>query len=121
MSCTFVTLFDKAYTKDILLPAMRAISSNANITTEIIGEVIGLEPMPENAARDLLFQLTGQESGALVPFGTEAGLFQALGTSTVVCGPGSIEQAHKPDEFITRSELQNCLNMLRSLTQSLAV
>ncbi|MDB0029786.1 acetylornithine deacetylase, partial [bacterium] len=45
-------------------------------------------------------------------FGTEAGLFQEIGISTVVCGPGSIDQAHKIDEFIVLDELKKCLNLL---------
>ncbi len=48
-------------------------------------------------------------------FGTEAGLFQEIGISTVVCGPGSIEQAHKVDEFIELNELKKCLKFLDGL------
>jgi len=54
-----------------------------------------------------------------VPFGTEAGLFQAAGMSTVVCGPGSIAQAHTADEFITREQLTRCLTMLGDLKPKL--
>ncbi|KUF12698.1 acetylornithine deacetylase [Pseudoponticoccus marisrubri] len=103
-----------------LLPAMRAISPHADITTEVIGEVVGLEPMAENAARDLVAGLTGQETCDLVPFGTEAGLFQEMGMSVVVCGPGSIQQAHKPDEYVARTQLADCLEMLEGLGRSIA-
>ena len=48
-------------------------------------------------------------------FGTEAGLFQEIGISTVVCGPGSIEQAHKVDEFIELNELKKCLSFLNGV------
>ena len=48
-------------------------------------------------------------------FGTEAGLFQEIGISTVVCGPGSIEQAHKVDEFIELNELKKCLKFLEGI------
>ena len=51
----------------------------------------------------------------MVSFGTEAGLFQEIGISTVVCGPGSIEQAHKVDEFIELDELKKCINFLNGL------
>ena len=55
--------------------------------------------------------ITGDNSREVVSFGTEAGLFQELGISTVVCGPGSIEQAHKIDEFIELNEIKkNVLN-----------
>lgn len=103
-----------------LLPAMRAVSPWADITTEVIGEVVGLEPMTSNAARDLVRELTGDMDAHTVPFGTEAGLFQGMGMSVVVCGPGSIAQAHKPDEYIARPQLQACLDMLHGLRRSLA-
>ena len=107
------------YCEDILLPAMRAVHPEAGITTEVIGEVDGLEPATENEARDIVMELTGANGAGLVPFGTEAGLFQALGMSVVVCGPGSIEQAHKPDEFIEISQMQECLGMLDRLSRKL--
>ncbi|MBE9639037.1 acetylornithine deacetylase [Salipiger mangrovisoli] len=103
-----------------LLPAMRAIHPSAEITTEVIGEVSGLIPMAENAARDLICRLTGSTSADVVPFGTEAGLFQQMGMSVVVCGPGEIAQAHKPDEFVTRGQLAQCLGMLEGVARSLA-
>ena len=53
-----------------------------------------------------------KNSREVVSFGTEAGLFQEIGISTVVCGPGSIEQAHKIDEYIVLDELKKCLNLL---------
>ena len=55
----------------------------------------------------------------MVSFGTEAGLYQALGISTVVCGPGSIEQAHKADEFIAEEQMGQCLAMLERLARRL--
>lgn len=107
------------YCDEVLLPAMRAVHPDAGIETLTIGEVAGLEPMNENAARRLLAELTGQNDSRTVAFGTEAGLFQALGMSAVVCGPGSIQQAHKPDEFVTRDQLDQCLGMLERLTPTL--
>jgi len=103
----------------MLLPRMRKIHPEANITTETIGEVDGLEPTTENEARDIVMELTGVDTAELVPFGTEAGLFQASGMSAVVCGPGSIEQAHKPDEFISLEQVQNCIDMLWRLGDKL--
>ncbi|ETX14980.1 acetylornithine deacetylase [Roseivivax halodurans JCM 10272] len=103
-----------------LLPAMRAVTPWADITVETIGEVVGLEPMDDNMARALVTQLTGGNSADVVPFGTEAGLFQELGMSVVVCGPGSIAQAHKPDEYVSRQQLAECLTMLEGLRRNLA-
>ena len=107
------------FARDTLLPAMREVHPDAAIETETIGEVEGLEPMDENAARDLVFSLTGSNAADVVAFGTEAGLFQSIGMSVVVCGPGSIEQAHKPDEFIEVQQLEACLDMLARLVERL--
>jgi acetylornithine deacetylase len=108
------------YVTHDLLPAMRAVHPGADITTEVIGEVAGLMPMPDNEARDLISRLTGSNTADVVPFGTEAGLFQDMGMSVVVCGPGEIAQAHKPDEFVTRSQLAQCLGLLEGVARSLA-
>lgn len=109
----------QAYCRDDLLPAMRAIAPDADIRTDIIAEICGFEPMSENAARDLVAELTGANGTDLVAFGTEAGLFQQLGIATVICGPGSIEQAHKPDEFVSMAQLSMCLDMLTGLERKL--
>lgn len=109
----------RRHAADVLLPAMRATAPEARIETEVIAEVPGLEPASRNEARDIAFALTGQDMADLVAFGTEAGLFQAMGMSAVVCGPGSIAQAHKPDEFVTEAQLALCLDMLGGLVARL--
>ena len=86
----------------------------------VIGEVAGLEPVDDNEARRIVAALTGANGADVVSFGTEAGLFQQFGMSAVVCGPGSIAQAHKPDEFVEISQLQSCLAMLTGLAGQLA-
>ena len=103
------------YCTHTLLPAMRAVMPEADIVTEVIGEVDGLIPADENEARDIVAELTGANGADTVAFGTEAGIFQALGMSAVVCGPGSIEQAHKPDEYLALDQLEECLVMLERL------
>ncbi len=103
------------YCAEELLPAMRAISPEAEITTEVIGEVDGLEPADENEAKQIMMELTGANTADVVPFGTEAGIFQQYGMSAVVCGPGSIDQAHKPDEYVSIDQLQQCVDMLGRL------
>lgn len=107
------------YVQEELLPAMRERAPDAAIETEVIGEVIGLLPASESQARDICAALTGDTMTDVVSFGTEAGLYQEMGTSTVVCGPGSIEQAHKPDEYVEIAELGRCLNMLEGLKKKL--
>ncbi|HCH24909.1 MAG TPA: acetylornithine deacetylase [Oceanospirillaceae bacterium] len=104
-----------SYVANQLLPAMQEVFPQANIETTVIGEVQGLELTDDNEARDICCHLTGNPDASTVAFGTEAGLFQSLGISTVVCGPGSIEQAHKADEFIAISELEKCVQFLNQL------
>lgn len=108
-----------AYVDDVLRPAMQAGDPSADIATTVVGEVDGLEPMPENAALRLVAELTGRAEADVVPFGTEAGIYQELGMSAVVCGPGSIDQAHKPDEFVAREQLEQALAMLARLAEKL--
>ncbi|MRU14599.1 acetylornithine deacetylase [Roseovarius sp. A21] len=110
----------RRYCEETLLPAMRAICPEAEITTEVIGEVEGLEPADLNEAKDILMELTGANRADVVPFGTEAGIFQSYGMSAVVCGPGSIDQAHKPDEYVSIDQLQQCVDMLGRLGNKLA-
>jgi acetylornithine deacetylase len=104
-----------AYVEGVLLPSMRAVSPEAGIVTHVVGEVEGLQVVSESEARDIVCELTGCNHADVVPFGTEAGLFQAAGISSVICGPGSIAQAHKPDEFIEIAQLAACLEMLDKL------
>lgn len=108
-----------SYVETQLLPAMRQVCPDADIKIETIGEVDGLEPLSENAARDLVAGLLGANGADLVPFGTEAGLFQEMGMDVVVCGPGSIAQAHKPDEYVSLDQLEACLGMLDRLAERL--
>lgn len=116
----FVKSTMRDFVETELLPKMRAVHPQADITTEVIGEVAGLEPMETNAARDLVATLTGANGADVVPFGTEAGLFQDIGMDVVVCGPGSIEQAHKADEFVSLEQLDQCLTMLKGLLRQVA-
>ncbi len=108
-----------AFCRDELLPRMRAGAPEAEIRTRVIAEVGSLEVMPDNEARTLVAELTGCHDADVVSFGTEAGLFQDLGAAAVVCGPGSIAQAHKPDEFVAVTQLQACLDMLDGLNNKL--
>ena len=110
----------RSYCDDVLLPQMRSVYPEAKIELEVIGEVAGLIPTRENEARQIVSELTGANSADLVAFGTEAGIFQAMGTDVVVCGPGSIEQAHKADEYVSINQLGQCLTMLDRLGDRLA-
>lgn len=109
----------ETYCRDVLLPDMRSVYPEAEIVTEVIGEVAGLAVTTDNEARDIVTALTGANLCDVVAFGTEAGLFQSLGMSVVVCGPGSIAQAHQPDEYVAVDQLEKCLAMLTGLERTL--
>tara|TARA_B110000438_G_scaffold181874_1_gene173775 strand:- start:161 stop:1354 length:1194 start_codon:yes stop_codon:yes gene_type:complete len=108
----FVNKVMDDYVKNTLLPEMKKIYPKSNIKKEIIGEVVGFDKEDKSEAVNLICNLTGDNSRDAVSFGTEAGLFQEMGISTVVCGPGSIEQAHKIDEYVSHEQLKECLKLL---------
>ena len=103
------------YANEILLPEMKKIFPNSSINKKIIGEVIGFDREKDSKACEFVSNITGDNSREVVSFGTEAGLFQEIGISTVVCGPGSIQQAHKIDEFIELNEIKKCLKFLEGV------
>ena len=105
------TELDK-YANEVLLPEMKKVFSKSSIRKEIIGEIIGFDRVKNSEACEFVSSITGDNSREVVSFGTEAGLFQEIGISTAVCGPGSIEQAHKIDEFIKLEEINKCLKFL---------
>ena len=104
-----------------LLPEMKSKFSKAKIETDIIGEIPGLIPKKDNEARVIMQELLHSNSTGVISFGTEAGIFQEMDMDVVVCGPGSIDQAHKANEFISLSELEksllNLLNLLDHWTK----
>jgi len=95
-------------------------NNGAAIEFEDIHRYPGLDTPPDSAVVSFVKSLTGANSTTKLSFGTEGGLFdQELGVPTVVCGPGSMAQGHKPDEFISRSEMENCDRMLNTLLDRL--
>ena len=100
---------------DELLSEMKINYSKSSIKKKVIGEIIGFNRVNNSKACEFVSSITGDNERNVVSFGTEAGLFQEIGISTVVCGPGSIEQAHKIDEFIKLEEIKKCLNFLNGV------
>ena len=109
----------EAYAQNVLLPKMRATAPEANIVTQIEVEVPGLAPEPGSAAEQLAFRLTKSNRTQAVAFATEAGRFQAAHVPTVVCGPGSIDQAHQPDEFISEEQMMAGLVFMQDLAREM--
>jgi acetylornithine deacetylase len=109
----------RAYARDVLEPRMKAIAPEAGIVIELVSEIPGLRPENDGGAERLTRRLTGDNASHVVAYGTEAGLFQGIGWSTVVCGPGDIAQAHQPDEYIEIGELEAGERFLRRLIADL--
>ena len=102
-----------------LLPLMQAVDPTASITTELGADVVGLKPEEDGPAEALAKLLAQQNAVETVAYGTEAGIFQAAGSSAVVCGPGSIDVAHQPNEFVDRSQLGECMIFMARLRDHL--
>jgi len=94
--------------------------TDAFIETKIEVEVPGLASDAGSAAETLALRLTRSNKAIAVPFATEGGQFQSAGIPTIVCGPGNVNQAHQPDEFIEIAEIEKCIGFLRALAQALS-
>jgi acetylornithine deacetylase len=100
---------------DELLPQMRAVQADTGIRLKPLSAYPGLATSADSEAARLLALLSGSTEFGTVAFGTEGGLFDQAGIPTVVCGPGSMDQGHKPDEFISLEQLAGCDAILRRL------
>jgi len=98
----------EAYAAETVLPRMKAVSEAADIVTERKSRVSPLIAESESAAETLAMLLAETNKTSVVSFGTEGGIFQDAGVPTVICGPGSILQAHKPNEFIDIAQIKAC-------------
>ena len=108
-----------AYIQTELLPRMQREFPGATVEIENLAAAPGLDASEQAAITRLVRALTADKSVRKVAYGTEAGLFQGAGIPTVVCGPGSIEQAHKVDEFVAIDQLAQCEKFLRQVAASL--
>jgi acetylornithine deacetylase len=99
---------------------MKANFPEAEIHTELIARAPALREEYDSPAEELVKALTGQNDTYVAAYATEAGLFQDAGMSTVVCGPGSIDQAHRPDEYVEISQMNESEAFLRKLVAALS-
>ena len=99
---------------------MQAIAPETGIDFVVTSDTPAMGPEENGAAEELCRRLTGDNGRHVVAYGTEGGLFQRAGWSTVVCGPGDIAQAHQPDEFITLDQLEAGTQFVRKLIADLA-
>ena len=105
----------QAFIDEDLLPRMRAVAPEADIVTEPIAEVVGLFPEKDGAAETLIKLLAQRNDTETVSYGTEGGVFQVAGISTVVCGPGDIAVAHQPNEFVDVDQISQCMDLMDRL------
>jgi acetylornithine deacetylase len=106
------------YLQDRLLPAMRKKHPDANIVTERRSATPPFSPEGNDEAKALARAWSGSNVVGSVPYGTEAGIFRkTFDVPTVVCGPGDIAQAHQPNEFILKSQIDACENFMRRMVE----
>jgi len=98
-----------------LEPAMKQVAPDAGFRFETICEIPSFLGSAESNVTRLAQRLSGEQRITQVAFGTEAGIFKNAGIPTVVCGPGSIEQAHQPDEYVSLEQLARCEAFMRGL------
>jgi acetylornithine deacetylase len=106
---------------NIAQEAMKKIAPEAGFSFEPICEVPSFLGSANDAITQLAQRLSGETTTTLVAFGTEAGLFKNAGIPTVVCGPGSINQAHQPDEFVSLAQLARCEQFMQKLATTTAL
>ena len=109
----------KAYAEQQVLPRMQAVSAQSAIRFIELSAYPGLATDAHSQAAELIAAFSGSRAFGTVAFGTEGGLFDAVGIPTVVCGPGSMDQGHKPDEFVSVAQLNGCDEMLRRMYLSI--
>ena len=102
------------------LTAMRAVAPGAGIETELQVTSPAFQHQPDSAAVTLAKALTGQNATYKVPYVTEAGQYQQAELATVVCGPGSIDQAHQPNEYISLQQVEAGTDFIRKLIARLS-
>lgn len=104
-----------AHTRDNVLPRLRQVALEADIETAVRSHVPALVAKDGCPAEAFAKQLTGRNHAEAVAYGTEAGLFQEAGIPSVICGPGNIREAHKPNEYIELSQVDACVAFIRRL------
>jgi acetylornithine deacetylase len=108
------------YAARVVTPKLTRYAKDAFIETLTEVEVPGLRPQAGSPAESLAMKLAQSNHTITVPFATEAGRFQAADVPTIVCGPGSIDQAHQPDEYIEISQIEAGIGFMRRLAAELS-
>jgi acetylornithine deacetylase len=106
------------YAEGTLVPKMRCTHAGANITFEKLSTAPPLDATEQAALTQLVRALRRDKETRKVAYATESGLFQQAGIPSIVCGPGNIEQAHKPNEFVELEQLAMCAGFLQQVIAS---
>ena len=109
------------HVREVIEPRMRAIAPETGVDLTFRAAVRGLAPEKSGAAESLVRRLTGDNGSLVVSYGTEAGIFQSAGWSSVVCGPGDIAQAHQADEYLDIHQFEAGEQFMRRLVAELSV
>ena len=107
----------QTFIDEVALPRLKRFVPHPTIETRMEVDVPGLAAEPDSPAATLALALTQSNRTVAVSYATEAGHFQRAGLPTIVCGPGSIEQAHVADEYLSVSELEGYLEFLQRLAR----
>lgn len=105
----------RAYCETRIEPEMKAVDPACGFSWQEYSRMPGMGLPPDHALATMVKQLAGTNEAGAVSYGTEGGLFEGAGIPTLVCGPGHIQQAHQPDEYIDESQLAACESFLRAL------
>ena len=116
-------LFDevRSFAEEKLLPEMRKNFTGAGFSWRELSRIPGLATRDDTEIVELAKALSGSNSTGKVAFATEAGLFQEIDIPTIICGPGSIDQAHKPDEFVSLDQIAQCEAFMRRLMDRVCI
>lgn len=109
------------YAHHQLLPEMQQVARQSNIQFQTLSHYPGLLSDPQSDFSQWLAQWCGSENFTTVAFGTEGGLFNEAGIATLICGPGSMNQGHKADEYIEIEQINRCMKMLENLCHWMSV
>ena len=110
----------QAYIDDVLLPDMRRRFPGAAIESAVSARAPGLATVADSPAETLALSIAGANDTSVASYCTEAGIFQQAGVPAVICGPGNIREAHRPDEYVELDQLDQCAAFLRRLAGRLA-
>ncbi len=111
----------KGFAEEKLLPEMRRNFAGAGFSWRELSRIPGLATRDDAEIVELAKALSGSNSTGKVAFATEAGLFQEIDIPTIICGPGSIDQAHKPDEFVSLDQVAQCEAFMRRLMDRVCI